>query len=109
MFQYAKSQFEVQGAKDPKKKARLQVLQATTANDLLSAVQDAQKYYHQRQSESAIGRRIEQFSERVHHYGKIMDVLVSHHPEYVSLAWGAMKLLFGVSEGRIIGLFVVLC
>lgn len=25
-----------------------------------------------------------------------MDVLVQHHPEYVSLAWGAMKLVFGV-------------
>lgn len=26
-----------------------------------------------------------------------MDVLVQHHPEYVALAWGAMKLLFVVS------------
>ncbi|PUU72119.1 hypothetical protein B9Z19DRAFT_1175592 [Tuber borchii] len=34
------------------------------------------------------------FSDRVTHYGKIMDVLVQHHPEYASLAWGAMKLLF---------------
>ena len=25
-----------------------------------------------------------------------MDVLVQHHPEYVALAWGAMKLVFGV-------------
>jgi len=25
-----------------------------------------------------------------------MDVLVQHHPEYVSLAWGAMKFIFGV-------------
>ncbi|KAI9687858.1 MAG: hypothetical protein M1822_001939 [Bathelium mastoideum] len=24
-----------------------------------------------------------------------MDVLVQHHPEYVSLVWGAMKMLFG--------------
>jgi hypothetical protein len=39
---------------------------------------------------------MEQVSERVHYYGNIMDVLVQHHPEYVSLAWGTMKLLVGV-------------
>ena len=33
---------------------------------------------------------------RIHHYGKVMDVLVQQHPEYVALAWGAMKLVFGV-------------
>ena len=30
--------------------------------------------------------------------GKVMDVLVQHHPEYVALAWGAMKLIFGVGN-----------
>ncbi|RPA98719.1 hypothetical protein L873DRAFT_1686296 [Choiromyces venosus 120613-1] len=34
------------------------------------------------------------FADRVTYYGNIMDVLVQHHPEYASLAWGAMKLLF---------------
>lgn len=42
-------------------------------------------------------RCIEQVSERVHHYGNVLDVFVQHHPEYVSLAWGTMKLLVGVS------------
>ena len=27
-----------------------------------------------------------------------MDVMVQHHPEYVSLAWGAMKIVFGVRK-----------
>ena len=30
-------------------------------------------------------------------YGNVMDMLVQHHPEYVSLAWGAMKFLIVVS------------
>ncbi|KAG7044366.1 nacht domain protein [Colletotrichum scovillei] len=34
-------------------------------------------------------------SEIICHYGTILDVFVQHHPEYVSLAWGAMKLIFG--------------
>ncbi|KAL8953357.1 MAG: hypothetical protein Q9222_000784 [Ikaeria aurantiellina] len=33
-------------------------------------------------------------SARVVHYGNIFDVLVQHHPEYVSLAWGTFKLIF---------------
>ncbi|KAH0565959.1 hypothetical protein GP486_000651 [Trichoglossum hirsutum] len=33
-------------------------------------------------------------AQRVAFYGSIMDTLVQHHPEYVSLAWGAFKFLF---------------
>jgi len=36
-------------------------------------------------------------SEKLVHYGNIFDVMVQHHPEYVSLAWGTFKLLFVVS------------
>lgn len=39
-----------------------------------------------------------EISKRVSYYGKVMDVLVQQHPEYVSLAWGTMKLVFGVCE-----------
>lgn len=31
------------------------------------------------------------------HYSNIFDVMVQHHPEYVSLAWSTFKLLFVVS------------
>jgi len=27
------------------------------------------------------------------YYGKIMDTLAQHHPEYVALVWGAMKFV----------------
>jgi hypothetical protein len=36
-------------------------------------------------------------SEKIVHYGNVFDVLVQHHPEYVSLAWGTFKLVFTVS------------
>lgn len=38
------------------------------------------------------------FSSKVAFYGAVLDVLSQHHPEYVSLAWGAMKFLFMVRE-----------
>ncbi|KAG5659611.1 hypothetical protein KAF25_002170, partial [Fusarium avenaceum] len=37
---------------------------------------------------------------KVHHYGNIMDVLVQHHPEYVSLAWGAMKFVLVAAQNH---------
>ncbi|KAI0153574.1 hypothetical protein BJ166DRAFT_533117 [Pestalotiopsis sp. NC0098] len=33
------------------------------------------------------------FSSTARLYGDILDVFVQHHPEFVALAWGAMKLL----------------
>jgi hypothetical protein len=46
---------------------------------------------------SAIRRLLGNFSLTMMHYTKILDMLVQHHPEYVSLAWGTTKLLFVVS------------
>lgn len=37
------------------------------------------------------------FSERVMHYGKVMDTLANYNPEYCALAWGTMKFLLMVS------------
>ncbi|KAI8630549.1 hypothetical protein F5Y19DRAFT_474332 [Xylariaceae sp. FL1651] len=34
------------------------------------------------------------FSQRVLFYADVLDILVKHHPEYVLLVWGAMKILF---------------
>jgi hypothetical protein len=32
------------------------------------------------------------------YYGKVFDTLAQHHPEYVALAWGAVKLVLMVSK-----------
>jgi hypothetical protein len=36
------------------------------------------------------------------YYSVIMDTLSQHHPEYVSLAWGAIKFLFIVSKENLL-------
>lgn len=35
---------------------------------------------------------MQQFCKTTLHYAEVMDVLVEHHPEWVSLAWGTIKL-----------------
>lgn len=96
-FSEARDIFEKKGTTDLRKKHRLESLGATSLEDILVVVENARLYYDKDQSGSKIRRYMEQVSERIHYYGNIMDVFVQHHPEYVSLAWGTMKLLFGVS------------
>jgi hypothetical protein len=42
--------------------------------------------------------RLERCSSRVMYYGKVFDTLAQHHPEYVALAWGAVKLVLMASQ-----------
>lgn len=65
--------------------------------EVLAAISEARAQYELRKGDSATYKYLCDLSERIHYYGNIMDVMVQHHPEYVSLAWGAMKFLFVVS------------
>jgi len=64
--------------------------------DVKAAADDAQKAYEARSRKSKAQLHLAAFSSRVMYYGVIMDTLSQHHPEYVSLAWGAVKFLFVV-------------
>jgi hypothetical protein len=72
-------------------------LKATRLQDVIDDVAKAQALYFHRKGDSKLHKRIVSFSRRVEHYGKVLDVMVQHHPEYVSLAWGSLKLVFGVN------------
>lgn len=41
-------------------------------------------------------------SERITYYGQVFDVLIQHHPEYVSLAWGTFNLVFIVGLSSLV-------
>lgn len=74
-----------------------ELLVTSTLRDVLDLVLDAKKRYDDMSSQSRIREGLHAFSQRLLYYGTVMDVLVQHHPEYVSLVWGAMKFIFGVS------------
>lgn len=65
-------------------------------DELNEAVQKAVEKYSAEHENSRLRKWINKFSQRVMYYGNIMDVVSQHHPEYVSLAWGAMKFVFVV-------------
>lgn len=71
-------------------------LKASRLQDVVDDVAKAQAQYKDKRGESKFQKRLTSFSKRVAYYGQVLDVMVQHHPEYVSLAWGTMKLVFGV-------------
>ena len=71
--------------------------ETTTIHDVEEAVTAAREKYENRSGQSKVRKWLANCSKRVVYCGVIMDTLSQHHPEYVSLAWGALKFLFIVS------------
>ncbi|ORX96974.1 hypothetical protein BCR34DRAFT_607470 [Clohesyomyces aquaticus] len=95
-FQDALSVFQLDSTKQ-KSFDKLQHSKSLTG--LQQLVETAQSKYD-KQHQDKIVRWLSKLSSRISHYGRVLDVLVQHHPEYVSLAWGAMKFLFILVENH---------
>jgi hypothetical protein len=62
-------------------------------------VETAKRDYEEKSKEhkhTGMRRLLEKLSSRIMYYGKVMDSLAQHHPEYVALVWGAMKFVLTV-------------
>ena len=94
MFEEAVRKFSSELTQDGRK--RLIADSATSLEDVLTVVAIAKARFDLSHKNSRAKKWIGKVSMRIQYYGNIMDVLVQHHPEYVSLAWGAMKLFFVV-------------
>ncbi|KAJ0115777.1 hypothetical protein J7T55_010600 [Diaporthe amygdali] len=66
----------------------------SSMQDVREAVVQALKEYRTKAKGNKVQEWLSSCSERVMYYGAIFDTFAQHHPEYVSLAWGAMKFLF---------------
>lgn len=61
--------------------------QANALQEVRSSNKDAKSL------NSNVQAGLQQFCKTTLHYAAVMDTLAQHHPEWVSLAWGTMKLL----------------
>ncbi|KAJ8130727.1 hypothetical protein O1611_g2901 [Lasiodiplodia mahajangana] len=61
---------------------------------LQQVVAKSMNQYESKHTQSKTAKWLRSFSQRVLVYEDVLDVLVQQHPEYVSLVWGTMKLLF---------------
>ncbi|ETS76760.1 hypothetical protein PFICI_12147 [Pestalotiopsis fici W106-1] len=63
--------------------------------DMQESVTQAQDVYNgTHKSKKKMQKWLQRFSSQIMFYGQVLDVLVQHHPEYVSLVWGSMKFIF---------------
>lgn len=66
--------------------------------DVEKTVSDAFTKYEAKSEASKTRKWLLKASESICHCGQVLDVFVHHHPEYISLAWGLMKVMFIVSR-----------
>ncbi|WAO88765.1 Hypothetical protein NCS54_00612700 [Fusarium falciforme] len=90
-FESVKKHFEQSNLSD-KEKALLQ--DSSSLEDVQKAVDEAMAKYEAKAESSKTRKWLQRFSETICHYSQVLDVFVQHHPEYVALAWGTMKLVF---------------
>lgn len=60
------------------------------------AVVAAKEKYESKAQQSKVRKWVTKFSERMMHYGNVMDSLANYDPQYVALVWGVMKFLLMV-------------
>ncbi|KAK8022650.1 hypothetical protein PG993_013417 [Apiospora rasikravindrae] len=92
-----KEAFDAFSAELSKDKAKSEWISNTRHGNLeavLASVADAKSQYESRKGDSKVLSLLVSVSEKIHHYSGIVDVFVSHHPEFTALAWGALKVLF---------------
>lgn len=70
----------------------------TTAEDIYAIVQEVQRQYGAKAEKKKVLKWLSRFSEKIMHYSGVLDMLSQHHPEYVALVWGSMKLVLMVSK-----------
>ncbi len=63
---------------------------------VLSLVNEAKRNYESKTQRRKVSQWLAAFSSRIMYYGQVLDTLAQHHPEYVALAWGTIKLVFVV-------------
>jgi hypothetical protein len=92
-YENAKSIFETELTSDEKKKLFLDG--KSSLEDVRKTLATAKAHYDTKKTSKA-RKWLSIFSSKVMFYASVLDVLVQQNPQYVALAWGAMRFLFGV-------------
>ncbi|KAM7187455.1 hypothetical protein V8F33_011195 [Rhypophila sp. PSN 637] len=106
-FQDTVQYLEHEFARDAKALAWLKSVKSTSINDLLDITRDVENKYMSSRSNQGVRKWLTGLSSRIMHYGKVMDTLAEHNPEYVSLVWGVVKfILMGIiNHGNLVAQF----
>jgi hypothetical protein len=79
---------------DGNDKARRWLEAQTSVIDIRALVEKAKATYEAKSAKrKGVHKWLNRFSSRITYYGQVLDMLAQHHPEYVALAWGAVKFV----------------
>jgi hypothetical protein len=92
---YEAAKAKLFGVLSPKEREML-ASESTSIKSLLDILEQGKLQYDTKPACKA-RKWLVVFSSKVNHYGSVIDVLIQQNPQYVSLAWGAMKFLFMVN------------
>jgi len=74
---------------------------STSIADVQDIVEEAKREYEAKgQKRRTALRWLSKLSLGIRYYGQALDTLAQHHPEYVALAWGAIKFVLTVRLSR---------
>lgn len=71
---------------------------ATSLRDIQEVVAKSMHAYQARAKSQKTIKWLQKTTDNIMNYSNVFKVFVPQHPEYASLAWGAMKFLFTVSN-----------
>jgi hypothetical protein len=71
---------------------------ATSLQDVQEIVKKSIDEYKKKRKHPKAIKWLQKSAKSIDYYSKVFDVFVPRNPEYVSLAWGAMKFLLTVSK-----------
>ncbi|RMZ77587.1 hypothetical protein DV737_g4281, partial [Chaetothyriales sp. CBS 132003] len=74
--------YTLQLTKDPKKAKILDDIRTSSISDVVSTVNKARECYEKKRSDSRVKNCLVEVSRRLVYYGKVMDVMVQHHPDF---------------------------
>ena len=95
---FAEAKFKFAAVLNPNGQSTNIINSAASLEDVRAVVDQAMHKYEAGKTGTKAREWLHSFSQRVKLYGTVLDVMVQHHPEYVSLVWGAMKFLFTVGR-----------
>jgi hypothetical protein len=69
----------------------------TCMQDIHEVVEKAKlRYEGSSEKKKSVSKWLHKFSTRLLYYGKVLDVITKHTPQYGALAWGSVKIVLEV-------------
>jgi hypothetical protein len=68
----------------------------TSADDVSSAITAMRAQFRDKKGATSVFTKIDKFTAKISPYFEVLGIMVSSHPEWTAIAWGALRLVLQV-------------